>query len=250
MSCTRAWMAAAHSFSFARRNASSLFQVLKASDAAATAWSTWARVPRGQVANGSPRAGLMTSSCSGVVTERPLISMEYELIETPPRGWRAADRLGLTHPSDRGKRSGRGPSEWHDAAPWHGPARQSPGETVHDHRGDVDAQTPFCGRFLAAAPFGKPDASDGTSVAIGGLPVEAAAFDVADRSGQRGQQRRPLAVDGRIAGTRARQEELGAGTIEHEGRHQEVEPAGEPETGAEEPVHDPLGRMQRPMVGA
>src|SRR5262245_28805860 len=167
MSCTRAWMAAAHSFSFARRNASSFFQVLKAPAAAATASSTWARVPRGHVANGSPRAGLMTSSCSGVVTERPLISMEYELIETPPRRLRAADRLGLTHPPDRGKRFGRGPGERHDAAPWHGPARQGPGEAVQDRRGDVDAETPFCGRFLAAAPFREPDASDGTSVAVG-----------------------------------------------------------------------------------
>src|SRR5262245_49140323 len=212
MSCTRAWMAAAHSFSFARRNASSFFQVLKASAAAATASSTWARVPRGQVANGSPRAGLMTSSCSGVVTERPLISIEYELIETPPRGVESAG-LGLTQPPERRKRSGRCPGEGHDGAPWHGPARQGPGEAVHDRGGDVDAKAPFRGRLLAAAPFDEPDASDGTAVAVGGLPVETAAFDVADRSGQRGQQRRPLAVDGRIAGARARQEELRAGTI-------------------------------------
>src|SRR5262245_31275772 len=80
ISCAWPWMAAAHSFSLARRSTSSFFQLLYAAAAAATASSTWARVPRGHVASASPRAGLMTSSCSGVATERPLISMAYELI--------------------------------------------------------------------------------------------------------------------------------------------------------------------------
>lgn len=68
MSCARAWMAAAHSSSLARRNASSFFEVLYASPVAATASSTWACDPRGQVAKGSPRVGLTTASCSRVVT--------------------------------------------------------------------------------------------------------------------------------------------------------------------------------------
>src|SRR4029450_13543003 len=109
-------MAAAHSFSFVRRNASSFFHVLYASAAAATASSTCSFEPRGQVAKASPRAGLMTSSCPGVVPERPLIRIEYELIETPSVVECGGTRRGLAHPLCRDNRSAIASDEASDGA--------------------------------------------------------------------------------------------------------------------------------------
>ena len=63
-------------------------------------------VPRGQVANGSPRAGLMTSSCSAVVTERPLISMAVRAHGRLLAVWVAGTRWASPAPLLVRKRSG------------------------------------------------------------------------------------------------------------------------------------------------
>src|SRR5262249_11362986 len=203
MSCARLWMAAAHSFSLARRNASSFFQVLKASTAPFTASSTCDLLARGQVAKGSPRAGLMTSSCSGVVTERPLISIEYALMGFSPRcGWNVGGRgTGLAQPGPAGNLLCVGAPD--QCAVLHRPAGQRPGEAPADVGGDVDAQAPFRGGLLAATPLRETETAHRPAMTVRRLPVEPPAFHVGHRVLEARQEGGPLAVDARVAGPRA-----------------------------------------------
>src|SRR5262249_27627618 len=194
--------------SVARRSASSFFQLLYAAAAAATASSTWARVPRGQVASVSPRAGLMTSSCSGVVTERPLISMAYEPIGSSTCG--GAEGPSPPSPPSQAATHPRGRAPWVlevddsaqtvDRTAPDGPAGEREREAAHDRRGDVHPRGPLRGRLLPAAPLGEPEPSDGGAVAVGCLPVESPALEIAERGSEAGEQSRPLAIDRDIAG--------------------------------------------------
>src|SRR5262245_13600711 len=157
----------------------------------------------------------MTSSCSDVVTERPLISIEYELMGVSSA---AELRTGLAHPARRGnlrrglrRATRRGdpgapsPQPNERAAP-HREARQRLREAAHDGGGDLDAQAPLGRRLPTAPPFRETEPPHRAAVAIGCLPVEPAAFDVVERLRETGQERRPFAIDRGIACPRSSEE--------------------------------------------
>ena len=85
-------------------------------------------------------------------------------------------------------------------------------------------------------------------MAVGRLPVEPATLAVGDVAGEGEEERRPLAVDRRVARARASEERLGRVPPDDERRDQQVERAAEPETVRDQPVHERLRRPERRMV--
>src|SRR5262245_35589676 len=147
----------------------------------------------------------MTSSCSGVVTEPPLISIEYALMGSLlVAGGRGSRGRGLAQAAPAGNLRGVGGPD--QRAVLHRPAGQRPGEATDDVGGDVDAQAPFRGRLLAATPLRETDAAHRPAMTVRRLPVEPPALDVGHRIFEPRQESRPLAVDARAAGPRASQE--------------------------------------------